>query len=123
MNVNMEQAAAMLVDAGQTLTKIATERDGLNVKLASVTAERDALRKRMEAEKIAAEMHDKGVHLDVAFDKLASALEQEADSRLEVIKVALQMRPEDMGHGLTLSDADAARAGSDLETYILGTVG
>jgi hypothetical protein len=124
MNVDMDKVAAVLVDAGHTLQKVASERDALSVKLARAEEENAALLKRMEAEKVAADMHDKGVHLDVPFDKLAAALEQEEDGRLEVIKTALQMRPGDMMSGARLSDTPSSGSGgSDLESFILGTVG
>jgi len=123
MNLDMEKAAAVLVDAGHALQKVASERDGLAVKLAQAEANNALLLKRMEAEKIAAAMHDKGVNLDTSFDKLAAALEQEDDSRLEIIKAALQMQPGDMMNGARLSDGMASQSGSDFENFILGTVG
>jgi hypothetical protein len=123
MNVNMEKAAEMLVDAGQALQKVASERDSLAQQLAVEREKNATMEKRMEAEKVAAEMHDKGIHVDTPLDKLASALESEPDERLEVIKQALQMRPGDVMRGTSLSDAPSRSDGSDFENFILGTVG
>lgn len=123
-NVNMNKAAEMLVDAGHALQKVASERDVAVQELAVEREKNAALLKRMEVEKIAADMHDKGVHLDVPFDKLASALEDEPGERLEVIKQALQMAPGDMMRGARLSDSQSSQSiGSDFENFILGTVG
>lgn len=124
MNVNMEKAAEMLVDAGQALQKVASERDALAQELTAEREKNAALLKRMEVEKIAADMHDKGVHLDVPWDKLAAALEDEPAERLEVIKQALQMQPGDMMRGASLSDSPSSQSlSSDFENFILGTVG
>lgn len=123
MSIDMEKAAALLVDAGHALQKVASERDSLAVKLAAAEEQNAMLLRRMEAEKVAADMHSKGVHLDVSFDKLASALEEESAEQLNVIKVALQMQPGDMMSGARLTDTGSRSSGSDFESYILGTVG
>lgn len=124
MNVNMEKAAAMLVDAGHTLKKQASKISTLKEQLQAEQQKTAMLERRMEVEKIAADMHDRGVNLDTPFDKLAAKLEEEPTNRLEVIKEALQMQAPDMLRGTHLSDSAAPGGGSsDFERFILGDVG
>jgi len=124
MNVNMEKAASMLVDAGVTLKKQASKISTLKDELQAERGKTAMLERRMEAEKVAADMHDKGVNVDVPFDKLAAKLEEEPAPRLEVIKEALAMQAPDMLRGAHLSDSPAPGGGtSDFERFILGDVG
>jgi len=124
MNVNMEKAATMLVDAGVTLKKQASKISTLKDELQAEQEKTAMLERRMEAEKIAADMHDKGVNVDVSFDKLAAKLEEEPPNRLDVIKEALAMQAPDMLRGAHLSDSPAPGGGtSEFERFILGDVG
>jgi hypothetical protein len=122
MNVDKEKAAVMLVDAGVNLKKLSSKNVQLEQALQEEREKRAMLEKRMEAEKVAADMHDRGVNLDVDFDKLASSLEKKPRERLEVIKEALSMQAPDMLRDARLSDSPAHGA-TDFERFILGDVG
>jgi len=112
-----------MADAGQTLQKVASERDKLAEENVELRDKNASLLRRMEAEKVAAEMHDKGVHTDVPYDLLAEQLEKEAEQgNLPVIQKALHMTGPDMLKSASLSDSSGASS-SEFEQFILGNVG
>jgi len=112
-----------MADAGHTLQKVSSERDKLAEENVELREKNAALVRRMEAEKVAAEMHDKNIHTEVPFDLLAEQLEKEAEQgNLPVIQKALHMTGPDMLKSASLSDGSGAGA-SELEQFILGTVG
>jgi len=123
MSTPREKAAQLMADAGQTLQKVASERDKLAEENVELRDKNASLLRRMEAEKVAAEMHDKGVHTDVPYDLLAEQLEKEAEQgNLPVIQKALHMTGPDMLKSASLSDSSGASS-SEFEQFILGNVG
>jgi len=123
MSVTREKAAQLMADAGHTLQKVSSERDKLAEENVELREKNSSLLRRMEAEKVAAEMHDKGIHTEVPYDVLAEQLEKEAEQgNLPVIQQALHMTGPDMLKSASLSDGSGVGA-SELESYILGTVG
>jgi hypothetical protein len=112
------KVAQVLEDASRALTDMAGERD----KLASDLAE---LRTRVEAEKLASAMHDKGLRLDVEHDELATDLVKAAeDGRLPVIQEAVEMVAPNMGLTGSAVSNDVPGGGMDALTgFILGNVG
>ena len=120
-----EKIAEVLADAGQTLRKVASERDGaleenrqLKQKLASVET-------RLTCEKVAAEMHEKGLRQDTEFPDLVDDLEKAAsEGRLPVIMEAVKMAAPNMGNHFSINNDEASGTGmSDLEAYLVGNVG
>jgi hypothetical protein len=117
--ISSEKIAKVLTDARNALVSVTEERDKL--------AERCALlERRAEAEKIAAAMHEKGVHLDVEREDLVADLEKAAESgRLPVLEEALTMVGPNMGITGTLTSDEELRGsgGNALESFLLGDVG
>lgn len=121
-----EKIARVLADASSTLLKVASERDGALARNAELEAKLAHATTRLEAEKLAAEMHGKGLRTDVDFGELVSDLEKEASAgRLPVIQEAVKMAAPNMSNGFQI-DHDEARGtatGSDFERFIVGEVG
>ncbi len=121
-----EKIAQVLADAGQTLRKVASERDvaiaentELKEKLASVET-------RLLCEKVAAEMHEKGLRHDTEFPELVDDLEKAAsEGKLPVIQEAVKMAAPNMGNHFSINNDEVSSAGamSDLEAYLVGNVG
>jgi hypothetical protein len=116
--LSSQKVAQVLADTQKVLLSVTAERD----KLASDNA---VMLRRMEAEKLASAMHDKGVRLELDRDELVGELEKAAeDGRLPVIQEAVDMVAPNMGFTGTLTSDDVAGGGaSGLESYILGNVG
>lgn len=118
--MNKESAskfAQVIRDAQSALISVTQERDKL-------AAENSAFRRRAEATKVAAAIHDKGIDLDVDFPDLVERLEKAAsDGRLGEIERAVDMVGPDMSFGKTNHD-DVSHGGSNsFEGFIMGTVG
>jgi hypothetical protein len=116
--LNSSKVAQVLADAQRVLLSVSAERD----KLAS---ENFGMRRRMEAEKLAAVMHGKGLEVDTDFAELVQRLEKRADDgQLSIIKEAVDMVAPNMGLSVSLSSDDAPGSmGNSFESYILGNVG
>jgi hypothetical protein len=112
------QKAQVLQDASFALRTMAAERD---VALAKVAQ----MERRADAEKLAAEMHNKGLELDTEFGDLASGLEKAADEgRLPVIQQAVEMVAPNMDIKVgSVSDQIVAEGPSQLERFLVGDVG
>ena len=125
MNLEQTKVAQLVKDASATIRKQASAITVLEEKLANAEAREAALLQRMEAEKLAAEMHDKGIRTEVPFDALVDRLEKEAAAgKLEAIKEAVSMTGPDMMKGAFINDQDSAGGGTtDFERYINGEVG
>lgn len=118
--------AQVLTAARDALIKVASERD-------EVTRERDALkmklaqvRTRLECEKVAAQMHEKGINTDQDFTDLVDDLEKAAyDGRLPIIKEAVKMQAPNMGTKIaSINNDETSEVGSShLEQYLVGSVG
>jgi hypothetical protein len=113
------QIAQVLQDAAYGLRVMAAERDAALQKLASMS-------RRADAEKLAAQMHDKGIELDKDFTVLADDLEKAAEEgRLSVIQQAVDYVGPNMSLKTgSISDESRFSGGnSDLERFIVGDVG
>jgi hypothetical protein len=113
------KVAAALHDAATALRKVAVERDAA-VKHAS------ALETRSACEKLASQMHDKGLHLDKPLDQVASELEKRAAAgELPIFERAVDMIGPNMGLSTAhLTNDETKTAGaSDFERYIFGAIG
>jgi hypothetical protein len=100
----------------------------------SVAAERDSaveklahLERRLDAEKLAAMMHHKGLETDTDFASLADHLEKEAErGKFEVIKQAVEMVGPNMGFKTASVHHDSVTQGAghtDFERFLVGDVG
>ncbi len=114
------QVAEVMNDAATTLRAQSAYIGELETKLA-------AREKRDRVEKLAGEMHRKGVELDVSASDLADRLEKAAADDLKATERAVDLIGPDMGQKLaSLTNDDgsgASSAASDLERYIVGSAG
>jgi hypothetical protein len=112
------KVAQVLKDAQEALICVTQERDKL-------AEENSVMKTRMEAEKLASIMHQKGCRRDVEHDALVSELEKAAmEGRLPVIQEAVDMVAPNMGLTGTLVSDDVPGGGlSALEGFIVGNVG
>ena len=115
------QVAEVMRDAASTLRTQQAYIGELETKL----AERN---QRDRVEKLAGEMHRKGLELDVPVNALADRLEKAAEAgKLEVAELAVDLVGPDMGQKLaSLTNDDgpgASSAASDLERFIVGSAG
>lgn len=116
--ISNSKIAQVLSDTQKVLLSVTAERD----KLASANA---SMYRRMEAEKLATAMHEKGLRLEFDRGELVSELEKAAEEgRLPVIQEAVDMVAPNMGLTGTLSSDEASGGGATaLESFILGNVG
>lgn len=111
--------AAVLQDAGAAIRKLASERD-------EATANVAAMELRQNIDKLAHQMHTKGLHLDKSIDQLSVELEKQAAAgELPIIHRAVDMIAPNMGLNTgSLSHDDSKTAGaSDFERFIFGGIG
>ena len=103
-----------LAMASQRMAK----RNALVKKLSSVET-------RLMCEKVAAEMHEKGLRHDTEFPELVDDLEKAAsEGRLPVIMEAVKMAAPNMGSHFSINHDEASAGGmSDFEAYLVGSVG
>ena len=120
-----EKIAKVLADASSTLVKVASERDSAVKENTQLKAKLAHITQRLEVEKLAAQMHDKGLHSDMDFEQLVSDLEKEAsEGRLPVIQEAVKMSAPNMGRSFHINHDEArGTGGSDFERFIVGQVG
>lgn len=124
--LDLKKVAQLAADSAATLKKVAYERDAYREKVAALNEQNAALIRRMEAEKVAAEMHSKGVRTEVPFDTLAEYLEKEAAAgRLEQVKLALDMTGPDMMKEAFINEDESSGGGAsnEFERFITGSVG
>ena len=127
MKLTQEKIAQVLRDGSIALTAVAQERDKLASDNTKLAAENRALRLRMEAEKTAMDMHDKGLEAGVPFESLVEQLEKKAHADPEgfvVLRKAVGLAGPDMFKTASIGESTAlAGGGSEFERYILGDVG
>jgi hypothetical protein len=123
--LNMDKVAQLLSDGSTALRKVASERDEVKAENGQLKEANAALVRRMEAEKVAADMHSKGIRTEVPFDALSEALEKEAEQgKLTLIKEALDMTgPDMMRDSFVREDSPAGGGASEFEAFINGEVG
>lgn len=114
------QIAEVLTDASATLRAQQAHISDLEEKLASKE-------RRERVEKLASEMHRKGLELDTSVESLADRLEKTAAAgNLEAVEHAVDLVGPDMGTKLaqlTSDEPGTSSASSDLERFIVGGVG
>ncbi|HEU4635660.1 MAG TPA: hypothetical protein VFS41_05735 [Edaphobacter sp.] len=116
------QIAEVLTDASATLRHQQVQIQDLQEKLA-------ARERRDRAEKLASEMHRKGLELDVAQEALVDRLEKTAEAgKLDAVEHAVDLVGPDMGAKLAQiitndTTPGSSSGGSDLERFLVGSVG
>lgn len=120
--VSSAQLSELLKEGADTLRKTASERDFFKEKCAK-------MERRERCEKIAREMHTKGIDADQTVEDIADRIEKSAGSGsldLSVVEQALEWQGTDMGQKighLTSDDPRPTGSGSQLESYLNGFVG
>lgn len=117
--ISSTKLAQVLHDAEGALRSVTSERDSALQKLAQMERRRDA-------EKVASDMHVKGVNLDKSFGDLADELEKSAEAgELPIIQRAVDMMAPNMGLNATLTNDETkvASGSTDFERYIFGNIG
>lgn len=117
------QVAAAARDA---LVKVASERDEAFAQRDNALAKLAAIELRITCEKVAAEMHEKGINTDRDFLELVGDLEKSASrGKLPVIQEAVAMTAPNMGTKIASLNHDVVTSGgtSQFEQYLFGSVG
>ena len=118
--------AQVLSAARDALVKLASERDAAVLRATAVETKLASVRQRLECEKIAAQMHEKGINTDQDFVSLVDSLEKEAsEGRLPIIEAAVQMQAPNMGTKLAYinNDETSGMGMTQLEQFLVGSVG
>ena len=122
----LQKIAQVMTDGSQALRTVTMERDTLATQNAQLCEKLASIRTRLECEKTAAEMHEKGLNLDTDFPDLVDALEKDAqEGRLPVIQEAVKLAAPDMGSRIAHinNDETSTSEDHDLVKYIVGSVG
>lgn len=124
MSERSEKVAQVLRESAQVVRTISAERDDANAKLAEAVAKNVVYERRINCEKVAAQMHQKGINTDQEFSDLVDSLEKSAEAgRLPVIEEAVSLSAADMSLKVASIHDAPASSGSDLERYLFGAVG
>jgi hypothetical protein len=122
-----QKVAQVLKDAAAGMRQLQAERDAAITMAASHQEKLATIERRLMAEKVAAEMHRKGLRTDENFSDLADDLEKAAaEGKLATIQEAVDMVAPDMGIKTASINHDTAQAGSgssELEAFLVGQVG
>lgn len=117
--ISNAQIAEVLSDAASTLRAQQTYIHELEEKVAS-----SALKERTE--KIASDMHRKGIDLDVSVEDLAERLQKTASEKLDTIEQAVDLVGPDMASkigSVSNNERGDSSGSNDLERFILGDAG
>ena len=119
--ISHAQIAEVLTDASAALRAQQAYIGELETKIASKD-------QRDRVEKIAHEMHRKGIELDTGVEELANRLEKAAEAgKLDAVEQAVDFVGPDMGQKLASITHDESGsspgASSDLERFIVGAAG
>lgn len=119
--------AQVLHDSATALVKVAAERDAYATENEQLRTKVAAYERRMEAEKLAMDMREKGMNTDVDFGVLVGALEKKAHEdpdHFRVIREAVGLTGPDMFKTASLGGESRIAEGgsSNFERFILGDV-
>jgi hypothetical protein len=124
--VSHHKIAQVLQESAQLLRTLVAERDAAQEKAAALQHENDGMIRHLRAEKVAAEMHSKGLSLEIPYTELVDNLKTAADQgRLSNIEAAVGLVGTDMGIK-TASIHETTTAydgGSRYERFLLGQAG
>lgn len=125
--ISKAQLVEVLSSVGPAMRKLASERDEALAQLA-------AYERRLEAEKVASVMIQKGV-TNEPFERVVEQMEKAAEtttpegySQLEIIRAGLELSGPDMGEKIArvIDDNEtraSAASASDFERFIVGDIG
>lgn len=119
----LQKVAQVLADARDTLRQVTAERDAAVGRASDAETKLAHVAQRLEVEKTAAIMVDKGLRADI--DELIPELMKEAEAgRLPVIQEAVKMAaPVSGSFHINHDEARGGSDASDLERYLVGEVG
>lgn len=123
--MDQNKVAQVLADSASTLVKVAHERDVYQAAYTKVAQQNEQLLKRMDAEKVAMDMRERGINEEVPLGDLVDSLykqAQEDPNRFEVIKEAVGLTGPDMFKTASIGGKQEAREENDFERFILGAV-
>lgn len=123
--MDQNKVAQVLADSASTLVKLAHERDAYQAAYTKVAQQNEQLLKRMDAEKVAMDMRERGINEEVPLGDLVDSLykqAQEDPNRFEVIKEAVGLTGPDMFKTASIGGKQEAREENDFERFILGAV-
>jgi hypothetical protein len=126
MKAQFAKIAQVMADGSRALRKVGAERDKLAAENQELKTKLASIHTRLQCEKVAAEMHEKGLNTDVEFPELVDSLEKDAQAgKLQVIQEAVKMAAPDMGHRIAHinNDETSSPGMSDLEKFLVGSVG
>ncbi len=123
MTTEQEKIAQILGDARDALLQVTAERDAAVGRASASETKLASVAQRLEVEKTAAVMVDKGLAADL--DELIPELEKAAEEgRLPVIQEAVKMAaPSSGSFHINHDEARTGGSSSDLERYLVGEVG
>lgn len=123
--IEQEKLAQVLADSANVLVKVASERDVAVQESYALRQKIAAYERRFEAEKLAMDMRDKGMNVDVDFTTLVESLEkkaQEDPEHFRVLQEAVGLTGPDMFKTASIGGRDTASESNDFERFILGDV-
>lgn len=107
--MDLEKYAGVLAIAADALTKVAAERDALQAECQESRTKLAYLEQHARAEKVAAEMHSKGINADRPLGDLVDDLmKQASEGRLPVIEEAVKMSAPNMSMLTASIDGDSS---------------
>lgn len=119
-----EKIAQVLAESSLVLRKVASERDEALDELARAKTKLAMVERRLTCEKLAADMHQKGLHTELEFNELVEDLEKAAEQgKLPVIQEAVKMSAPNMGNFHLNNDETRGSGLTDLESFLVGDVG
>lgn len=126
-NGQLSKIAQVMADGSKMLRTVTGERNKLAAENRELKTKLASIETRLMCEKVAAEMHEKGLNTDVDFTDLVDSLEKDAQAgKLPIIQEAVKMAAPDMGHRIAHINHDETSADgsmSDLEKFLVGSVG
>jgi len=123
--MDQTKVAQVLADSASALVKVAHERDVYQAAYNKVAQQNAQLLQRMDAEKVAMDMRERGINEDVPLGDLVDSLykqAQEDPNRFAVLKEAVGLTGPDMFKTASIGGKTEAQEGNDLERFILGAV-
>lgn len=126
MNGQLAKIAQVMADGSRVLRTVTNERDKLASENSQLKTKLATIQTRLMCEKVAAEMHEKGLNMDRPFADLVDDIEKDAQAgKLPVIQEAVKMAAPNMGRSIASINHDetSSDGASGLEQYLVGSVG
>jgi hypothetical protein len=119
--ISAAQAAQVYSEVPGVLRALASERDELLTKNASLLAEVQEFKRRDRIEKIARSMHAKGIDPDSTMEEKSERIKEAADrgKSLDVLEEAIEMTAPN-GELAKLAEEQPGNGATQLEAYLVG---